>query len=83
MLKAPELDWDEIDAARVRARKLHSETGFRIFVAVGHGIRRTIQATWNLLVSGNLSSMRAALRRNFNGTKVISPLDRGLRAGWY
>ncbi len=83
MIKAPELDWDEIDAARMRARKLHSEAGYKFIVAVGNAVRGIFRMGWKFLTGDRATSKASLVERSINFAKAKSPLERGLQAGWY
>ena len=81
MIKAPELDWNEIEAARERSRKLRSEAGYRIFAAIGNAIVSVFKPG---KPAGNGTSAKPSLvQRSLNFAKEKSPLERGLQAGWY
>jgi hypothetical protein len=83
MIKAPELDWDEIDAARVRARKLHSEAGYKIGISIVKGGKRLFGAFHTALFDQTAVSRPLIVQRLFKRAKENSPLERGLQAGWY
>lgn len=83
MIKAPELDWNEIEAARVRSRKLRSEAWYNVFAAIGNAIASSARSVWHMLAGNKTTTKPSLVQRGLNFAREKSPLERGLQAGWY
>ena len=78
MIKAPELDWNRIEAARANAHYLRSKAAYDIAAAIGDATRRLFRVSLSQRRGGT-----TLLRRWVEFAKARSPLEKGLQAGWY
>ena len=73
--RAPVYDWRILEAARENAHTQRSETAFDITTAIVNKFRRLFRRA---------DDTRGALvSRCVDAAKAASPLERGLRVGWY
>ena len=80
IIKAPQLDWNVIEAARSNAHTLRSQAAHEIGAAIANAVRRLFRVE-EKPVAANMEP--PLLPRRFTAPKVTSPLERGLQAGWY
>ena len=83
MIKASNLDWNRIEAARRNAHFLRSEAAYDIAVAIRNGVRRLLAAT-HLRLANNAAPVRKTFARPLqNSAKAAFQPAKGLQAGWY
>ncbi len=83
MIKASNLDWNRIEAARRNAHFLRSEAAYDTAVAIRNGMRRLLTAA-RLLLDGNaLPVSKTFARPRQNSAKAPFQPAKGLQAGWY
>ena len=79
MIRAPELDWNAIEAARANAHYLRSEAAYNIAAAIGERVRRLFGRGSATAPAANGSFVSRCL----DFARAKSPLEKGLQAGWY
>lgn len=73
--RAPVYDWRILEAARENARTSRSEAAFDITTAIVNKFRRLFRRA--------NSTRTTFVSRCVDAAKAASPLERGLRVGWY
>ena len=83
MIKAPELDWDRIEATQKNAHYLRSKAAYDIATEIRNAVRPLFQAS-PVQKSGDASAKNTSfVTRCIEFATARSPLEKGLQAGWY